>query len=135
MRHIPFRLGPLAILLTVISICMTVLGILSFATARADSRLAEKYAATVRLRYELETQGQLFLREAGEACARGAELRGLTDVETDENEVVRKTFEESGFRLTVGIIPDSETGFRVVEWSMGREWEPGESMGDLWYME
>lgn len=135
MRHIPFRLGPLAILLTVISICMTVLGILSFTTARADSRLAEKYAATVELRYELEAQGQFFLREVGEACACGAELSGLAGVETDESAVVRKTFEQGSFRLTVGIIPDGEMGFRVVEWIMGREWEPEESMGELWFME
>lgn len=135
MRHIPFRIGPLAILLTVISICMTVLGILSFATARADFRLAEKYAATVELRYELEAQGQLFLREAWEACANGAELSGIAGVETDENAVIRKCFEQGSFRLTVGIVPDREMGVRVVEWNMGRVWEPEESMGSLWSVE
>ena len=49
----PIRLLPLALLLTVISICLTVLAILTFSTAGADLRLAEKYAETVRTRYEL----------------------------------------------------------------------------------
>ena len=52
--RMPVKLGPLALLLTVISICLTTMAILTFATARADRRLAEKYAATVRLRYELD---------------------------------------------------------------------------------
>ncbi len=42
MKQIPIKLGPLTLLLTVISICLTVLAILSFTTARADLRLAEK---------------------------------------------------------------------------------------------
>ena len=45
MKQVPIKLGPLALLLTVISICLTTLAILTFATARADWRLAEKHAA------------------------------------------------------------------------------------------
>ena len=57
--RMPVKLGPLALLLTVISICLTTMAILTFATARADRRLAEKYAATVRLRYELDQEGPM----------------------------------------------------------------------------
>ena len=53
MNQVPVKLGPLALLLTVISICLTTLAILTFSTARADGRLAERYAETVTLRYEL----------------------------------------------------------------------------------
>ena len=66
MKQIPMRLGPLALLLMVISICMTVLGILTFTTARADLSMAEKYAQTVETRYLLESRGQSFLQEAYE---------------------------------------------------------------------
>ena len=55
MKQVPIKLGPLALLLTVISICLTTLAILSFTTASADLRLAEKYADTVQTRYELES--------------------------------------------------------------------------------
>ena len=66
MKQVPIKLGPLALLLAVISICLTTLGILTFTTARADLRLAEKYASTVRTRYELERRGQEFLQELSE---------------------------------------------------------------------
>ena len=46
MKELPIRLTPLALILTVISICMTVLAILTCATARADIHLAETYAET-----------------------------------------------------------------------------------------
>ena len=65
MKQVPIKLGPLALLLTVISICLTVLAILSFTTARADLRLAEKYAQTVSERYQLEISGQELLAELG----------------------------------------------------------------------
>ena len=57
MNRIPIRLGPLALLLTVIAICVSSLGVLSVADAAADLRLAERYAETVRIRYELEEKG------------------------------------------------------------------------------
>ena len=40
MKQVPIKLGPLALLLAVISICLTTLAILTFTTARADLRLA-----------------------------------------------------------------------------------------------
>ena len=57
----PIKLGPLALLLTVITICLTTLAILTLTTARADLRLAEKYADTVAARYELERMGQAII--------------------------------------------------------------------------
>jgi len=70
MKQIPIKLGPLTLLLTVISICLTTLAILTFTTARADLRLAEKYAETVRSRYALEEQGQAFRQELSETDLR-----------------------------------------------------------------
>ncbi len=132
MRHIPIKLGPLALLLAVISICMTTLGILAFTTARADLVMAEKYAATVQSRFELEQQGQLFLRAVGETLAEGAEISGLSDTETDAAGVVWKTITWQDFRLVIGILPDAETGYKVVSWRLLKEWSADETMGELW---
>lgn len=136
MKHIPIKLGPLALLLTVISICMTVLGLLSFTTARADFSLAEKYGDTVQLRYELEAQGQAFLGEASQALAEGGDaaavLAGLADIEVDEDGVFRKALTKDGFTLTVGILPDEADGIRVVDWCIRKEWEPDTDIGNLW---
>ncbi|MCI8789621.1 MAG: hypothetical protein HFH92_11005 [Lachnospiraceae bacterium] len=131
MRHIPIKLGPLALLLAVISICMTTLGILSFATARADWSLAETYADTVRIRYGLEARGQQFLSMAGEAVQGSAGLGGLPDTETDEEGVVWKVFTEGEYGLRVGVAPEEDGSLRVVSWRMEKEWEPDEDM-NLW---
>ncbi len=132
MRHIPIKLGPLALLLAVISICMTTLGILSFTTARADLVLAQKYADTVRSRYELEYQGQMFLSNLNETLTGGGEAGALPDTEIDENGVVWKTITQDDYKLTIGIWPDSETGYRVVSWRLLKEWSADETMGELW---
>ncbi|MCR2047456.1 hypothetical protein NSB25_09210 [Acetatifactor muris] len=132
MRHIPIRLGPLAILLTVISICMTTLGILNFTTARADLSLAQQYADTVRTRYELELYGQTFLRQVKEFLAEGGDITRMEETETDETGVIRKTFSENQYTLTVEIVPDETSGFRVCGWRIRKAWEPETDMGNLW---
>ena len=81
MNRAPIRLGPLAILLTVISICLTILAILTFTTARADLRLAEKYAETVQARAALDREGKEYLSRLNA----GAEPAP----EADENGVLR----------------------------------------------
>lgn len=132
MKHIPIRLGPLAVLLTVISICMTTLAILNFTTARADFSLAGQYADTVRSRYELEVQGQGFLRRAEEILTQGGDIAGLEEAEIGENGVIRKTFSENQFTLTVEIVPDPEAGIRVSSWRIRKAWEEDTNMGNLW---
>ena len=108
MNHVPIKLGPLALLLTVVSICLTVLAILTFTTARADLALAEQYAETVQTRYALEQQGQEFLATAEP---------GLGQV-----------FEKDGMRLTV-VLDENGT---VARWNLEREWNLEETINDLW---
>ena len=134
MKHIPIRLGPLALLLAVISICMTTLGILTFTTARADLSMAEKYAETVQARYGLEKEGQRFLLEAGEVLEGGAGLQSLPDTDTDEDGVTWKRIVDGDYSLLVGIRPEEGegAGLQVVGWRLTKAWEEDTSMGNLW---
>lgn len=132
MRHIPIRLGPLALLLAVISICMTTLGILAFTTARADLGLAQKYADTVQGRYALEYEGQDFLRLAGDAVAEGGELEALANTEKDEDGVIWKTVARDETSLVIGLVPDQDRGYNVVSWRIIKIWNADEGMGSLW---
>lgn len=108
MQQTPIRLGPLALLLTVISICLTVLAILTFTTAQADLTLAERYAQTVQTRYELESQGQAFLAAAGP----GQE----------------QTFTEDDMTLTVAL---DEAG-HIARWTFEKNWSQPDTIGGLW---
>ena len=126
MKELPIRLTPLSLLLTVISICMTVLGILTYTTARADMNLAETYAETVRARYRLDTVGQWWIGDM------------IVDVETlygqvpDEDGVVRREFRgDGGLVLHAGVVIE-EGRPRIVEWRFEHEWEEDTSIGKLW---
>ena len=76
MKHVPIKLGPLALLLAVISICLTTLALLNVSTAKADECLAEKFAETVQTRYALETEGQELLERLYAGEEDGWERRG-----------------------------------------------------------
>ena len=126
MKELPIRLTPLALLLTVISICMTVLGILTYTTARADMNLAKTYAETVRTRYELEVRGQDWI---GGMIASADGAAGLTP---DEDGVVREEFRgDGGLVLHAGVVVEDGSP-RIVEWRFEHEWEEDTSIGKLW---
>lgn len=108
MNHVPIRLGPLALLLAVVSICLAVLSVLTFSTARADLALAQHHAQTVQLRYELEQQAQQFVATAAPGSA--------------------QTFEQDGMTLTVAL----DKNGHVMTWLVTRAWEPEETIGGLW---
>ena len=120
MNQTPVKLGPLALLLTVVSICLIILSILSYTTASADMRLAEKYAETVSQRYRLEVGGQKALRDfpAG--------------FEEDADGVCWKVVEEDGVRLRIGVEPEGTDGFRIVAWKQERDWEQNTDIDGLW---
>ena len=124
MKQVPIRLGPLAILLTVISICLTILAILTFTTARADLRLAEKYAETVQTRYALERDGQRYLSRLNA----GAE----TPPAPDEDGVLRTELERDGSLLHIGLVPDGAGGYETVAWQQEKIWEQDDTIENLW---
>ena len=111
MNDVPVRLGPLALLLAVISICVTVLGILTYATSRADVNLAEKYAQTVRARYSLEKSAQEW---AGGFIASDSAPDGETP---DEDGVYRREFTDGeGMILHAGVRIGRDGRAVVAEW-------------------
>ncbi len=122
MNQIPIKLGPLALLMMVVSICLTMLSVLTFTTARADVRLTEKYAETVSIRYELEQSGQEFLArlDSGEGDL-------FSGVETDSAGVRWKTFEKDGFLLNIGFTVDQD-GYDVVAWRQEKHWNEDTSV-------
>ncbi len=128
MKDVPVRLGPLALLLAVISICMTVLGVLTCATARADMNLAEKYADTVRSRYSLEKTGQEWL--SGFLASPAAPP---ADAMLDEDGIYRREWTDGeGMILRAGVRIGQDGQPVVVEWRYEREWTEDTSIGKLW---
>ena len=131
MNERPVRLGPLALLLSVIGICLAVLSILTWSTAAADLRLARRYADTVSVRAALQTEGQQILADAEDAVKEGMPLTILDGAVPQPDGSVRIEREQEGYRL---IIELTETDGRceILRRAVHREWTPDESMGNLW---
>lgn len=129
MKQIPIKLGPLTLLLTMISICLTVLAILSFTTARADLRLAEKYADTVRSRYALEKQGQAFRQELSETDPADY---GLSGWERDKDGVYHTVLTRDDLSLSIGFCPNEKGKTDILQWQHTKDWAEDESIGQLW---
>lgn len=124
MKQVPIKLGPLALLLTVISICLTVLSILNFTTAQADLRLAEKYAETVSTRYALEVEGQELLRELQNSDP------ALMDMTRDAAGRWHADLERDGAHLRIAVKKAGD-GWQVVEWGQEKEWQEDTSL-NVW---
>ena len=121
MKRNHVRLGPFALILAVITLCMAVLSVLSLSTALADMRLSEKYAETVSLRYELEYEGQKYLDSIRK------DISLLTENATGDDGVYIVRFEKDRSVLLVGIrLNGSEP--EVVYWKHQRLWEEENSI-------
>ena len=131
MNRPPIRLGPLALLLTVISICLTVFAILTFSTARADLALAKRYAYTSSIRYSLEKSGQEYLQEVDEVLQGGGTLYDLFEAEMDPKGISVYQIEESGYTLTIGLKQKGNT-YSIEVWKIEKEWNQNDNIDDLW---
>lgn len=129
MHQIPIKLGPLALLLTVISICLTTLSILTFTTASADMRLAQRYAQTVQERYALEIKGQEYISEAEKSLAEGDNI-WLTELRRRADGSYEQVLEEGDTKLTIRFyVVGSE--IQVNAWQMIKGWQEDDSL-NVW---
>ena len=124
MKKTPIRLGPLMILLLVISIALTTLALLTVTTSRADRALAERFAASVSARYGLERDGSAFAASAADGSAEAAE-----GTVTNEDGNIRYTLSRDGYTLVM--VLDGRT-HEVLSQEITKDWEYSDEIGDLW---
>ena len=133
MNQTPVKLGPLALLLTVISICLTILSILSLTTAAADLRLASKYADTVSERYVLEIKGQEAIQKLDEELKAGVAPTGFEPSSEGEEGVLYTTLTDEDMSLTIGVELDQSAGdYSIVTWDYDHDWVQKDTIDNLW---
>jgi len=131
MKQVPIKLGPVALLLTVISICLTVMAILTFSTAGADKAMANMFANSTQIRYELEQSGQEFLQQTDEVLAGGGQLTDVPDAKAADGGI-EKVLEEGGYQLTIRLQPAGEGDYTIGQWTLEKKWEEKETIDGLW---
>ena len=126
MKHIPMKLGPLALLLAVIAICLTALAILSFTTGQADLRLAERYAQTVQERYALEAEGQQLVAAVSEGRA---PVSGQPEI----SGTLGSALEETGqLQLQYTLKKNAKGSYDITAWRFIRDWEEDTELDNIW---
>ena len=122
MNH-KMRLGPIAIFLVVVAIILTTLATLTLATTNADKVMAERFAAVTSARYELEAEGQQFIRDYDELAAAGA----VTDAER------QATIEKNGYTLQIRVSqPDGNGNFEIEQWDLKKNWNADDPFTHIW---
>ena len=122
MNH-KMRLGPIAIFLVVVAIILTTLATLTLATTNADKVMAERFAAVTSARYELEAEGQQFIRDYDELAAAGA----VTDADR------QATIEKNGYTLQIRVSqPDGNGNFEIEQWDLTKNWNADDPFTHIW---
>ena len=126
------RLGPIAVFLTVVAVVITTLAMLTVSTSNADLVLARRFADVTQLRYELEAEGERFIREYDEQAAAGAvDAAGLGL--TEEEGVYVKTIEKGGYSLEIRLTePDGAGSYELTGWKLIKDWNADDPLDDIW---
>lgn len=130
--HMPVRSGALTLLITVVAICLAVLAVLAFSTARADRALARRALDRFALDAACENQAQEWLARVDEALAAGDPLPG--GLAPDEAGLVETVIEgDEGRRLTVALRLTGQASprWRIEAWQLSQLWQPDDSL-ELW---
>ena len=126
------RLSPFAVFLSVIAIVLTTLAVLTIATAHADKVMAQRFASVTAVRYELEKDGQMFLRELDQALQNeDADLpEGLVQ---EEDGLWSWQVEKDGYVLWVGLkIDEKKHRYQVNGWEVKKQWSGSDPIYDIW---
>ena len=122
MNH-KLRLGPIAIFLVVVAIILTTLATLTLATTNADKVMAERFAAVTANRYELEAEGQQFLRDFDEKAAAG------TVTEQDRQTKI----ERDSYTLEIRVSePDANGDYKIEKWGLKKNWKADDPFTHIW---
>ena len=117
------RLGPIAIFLVVVAIVLTTLATLTLATTNADKVMAERFASVTAVRYELEAEGQQFLRDFDEKAASGA----VTEQERQTK------IERDGYTLEIQVSePDGNGNYEIEKWDLKKNWKADDPFTHIW---
>ena len=126
MKHVPIKLGLLALLLAVVAICLTILSILSFTTGQADLRLAQRYADTVKERYALEAEGQQFFADV---CEGRAPQSGQAEISGSLGSLVQETGQ---LHLDYTLKKNAKGTYDITAWRFIRDWEEDTQLDNIW---
>ncbi len=130
MRGKRLSIGSVAILFTVVMLCVSIFAALTVATAAADARTAKQYADYVQRLGRCESAGQQWLAEA-DSWLRGLGPlpEGAQQTETELSGQVEDGDMTLSIRLRL-----KDGGYEIVRWQLETQWKPRQEL-HLWQQE
>ena len=124
MRKKRFQVGSVAVLFSVVLLCVAVFAVLTVLTASSDMRLSRQYGEHVRSQYACENLGQQWLSEIDGWIAGKNALPDGTKVNGNsvQTEIIKET-SVLNIRLTL-----SGAGYELDRWSCTTQWQPDEGL-------
>lgn len=141
MNDQPIRFGALSLLFLVVAICLVVLGVLSFTTARANIALASKQADVVTQNTANDALGQEWLASV-DAMLAEAQANGGREAYIASHLPAGTSFAGSSlwanlgtggkYALAVEVTIDSDLRYTITKWETTVDWTRDESIGNVW---
>ncbi len=144
MKRSSVRMGPISIFALVIILCLSVMAILTTATASANYNEASKQASFTTGLYANEVAAQEMLAGIDEILATSstaggkpvamARLKEALPKETTftDSEVFLSFVATDGRRLTVGLTINNDCSYTITQWKTSTQWNPSAQAETLW---
>ena len=127
------RLGPIAIFLTVVAVVLSTLAALTAATSGADRAMAERCAKVTQIRYELEDEGQKFVKTVDEEAAKGSVTAEAVGAEETLAGSLKHVIKKDGYSLTIILTePEASGEYEIKEWKITKEWNAEDPFQNIW---
>ena len=126
------KLGPLVIFIVIVAIIMTVLALLTFATAKADSATADRYAEVTKIKYALDKAGSEYMMDLDETLKSGGSIMLMDGADQQGRDLYRHTESIGDYELTIDFSVSGDS-YDIKRWKITRVWQEDDSMGNLWH--
>ena len=139
------RIGPVSVITLLVVVCLAVLAVLSFSTARANSAEAARQADNVTSTYSNEFAAWEFVQTVDEQLYKTAKAGGGL---SDAMEAIRAVVPESAVvgdasvkvafttdnerLLNVELAIEDDLTYRIVKWKTSANWTADEDGYSLW---
>lgn len=127
MKEKRFHIGSVAVLFSVVAICMAIFCTLTMMTAISDAKSSQRYGEHLQAVYRCENLGQLWLSQVDAHLKTGAALPENTVV---EGSTIRTEIISDGIRLEI-LLETSGEDYTIRRWSCATLWESEDSWS-LW---
>ena len=137
------RMGPITLLVFVITLCLAVMATLSVSTARANAASTTRQAAFTADMYANETAAQTFVAAIDGALANGtdgvsaalptlaqhatAQLDGGTCTAELQGNTLTATFERASGRQLMIELTLTDTSYKITKWKTATDWKEDKS--------